>query len=314
VESIAHGVITLKRSSPEYGGSRRRLIIQKIRGVNFLEGYHDVVMKKGGLIAFPRLIASNHRPATHKRENFSTGLAELDALLGGGVDRGTSTLFMGPPGTGKSTLAARFGFTAVQRGEKTLAFAFEETIATFLNRSRQLGMDFEPHIAGGLFRIEQIDPAEISPGEFAHIIREAVLHDGVRLVMLDSINGYLNAMPGERDLTLQLHELLTFLNQHNVITILVLAQQGVLGPMPANIDLTYLTDTVVLLRYFESRGAIRQALSVVKKRSGNHERTIREFSIAAGGLHVGPPLEHMRGVLTGVPSFEPAPVNARVRV
>lgn len=309
VESIAYGVITIKRSSPEYGMARRRLQIQKVRGAKFLEGYHDLTLKKGGLVVFPRLVAANHT-ADFKRESISSGIRELDALLGGGLDRGTSTMFMGPPGTGKSTLAARFAYAAVERGEKALIFAFDEAIPTLLSRSRHLGMDLEPHVARGTVRIEQIDPAEISPGEFAHNIRQAVTNDGVRLVVIDSINGYMNAMPEERDLALQLHEILTFLNQRGVATIMILAQQGIVGAMQSSVNLTYLADSIVLLRFFEARGAIKQALSVVKKRSGTHERTIREFSIDDDGLRVGPPLDHMRGVLSGIPIFETAPALA----
>jgi circadian clock protein KaiC len=305
VESIAHGVISLHKVTPEYGISRRQLRVQKIRGSRFREGNHDVVLRTGGLVVFPRLVASEHH-VDFQRESFSSGLVELDTLLGGGLDRGTSNMFMGPPGTGKSTLAIRFVLTAAERGEKSLMFIFDETLGTLVNRSVQLGMSLEPHLKSGLVRIQQIDPAEISPGEMVSQIHHAVTQNETRMIVIDSLNGYLNAMPAERYLSLQLHELLAFLNQQGVITIMVLAQQGLVGETYSKVDLTYLADSVVLLRYFESRGAVKQALSVIKKRSGNHERTIREMKVGRGGIEVGPPLTRMHAVLSGVPTFEPA--------
>ncbi len=305
IESIAHGVLGLQIVSPEYGVSRRQLNVKKIRGVKFREGNHDVILRKGGVVVFPRLIAAEHH-TTFARECFPSGISELDALLGGGLDRGTSSMFMGPPGTGKSTLATQFAFAAAQRGEKVLLFIFDETIGTLLTRSRQLGINIEPAIQEGLIEIRQIDAAEISPGELAYDIRCAVDAGQMRMVIIDSINGYLNAMPEERYLSLQLHELLAYLNQQGIITIMVLAQQGLIGTMHSAVDLTYLADTVILWRYFEARGSLRQALSVVKKRSGNHERTIREIKVDKGGIHVGSPLKDFQGVLTGVPSFHKA--------
>ena len=251
---------------------------------------------------FPRLVAAEHH-AKFKRESFPSGIKELDALLGGGLDRGTSNMFMGPPGTGKSTLATRFALAAAKRGEKVLFYIFDETKGTFWRAPASLGWTSQPHVKSGLIQIEQIDPAEISPGELAHRIRRAVLEDKARMIVIDSINGYLNAMPEERYLNLQLHELLAFLNQQGVITIMVLAQQGLIGAMQSIVDLTYLADTVVLLRYFEARGAVKQAISVMKKRSGNHERTIREMTVGKGGIQVGKPLTHLQGVLTGMPIF-----------
>lgn len=302
VESIAHGVLSMEKTSPEYGISRRTFTVDKVRGVKFMEGRHDFVIKKGGMVIFPRLIAAEHH-TEFKREAFPSGIAELDALLGGGIDRGTSNMFMGPPGTGKSTLAMRYASAAVAKGEKVRFFSFDETAGTLVGRSIALGMDIRPHLKSGLLCIEQIDPAEISPGELAHSIQKAVEKDGTRMVIIDSINGYLNAMPGERFLSLQLHELLSYLNQQGVITIMVLAQQGMLGNMQSAVDLTYLADTVVLHRYFEAFGEVRQAISVIKKRSGSHERTIREFKLDSEGLHIGPPLKEFQGVLTGVPNF-----------
>jgi circadian clock protein KaiC len=302
IESIAHGVLCLQRSSPEYGIFRRNLQIQKIRGVKFREGNHDLIIQKGGLMIFPRLVAAEHH-IKFKRESFPSGIKELDALLGGGLDRGTSNMFMGPPGTGKSTIAIKFAIAAAKRREKVLFFVFDETVGTMMNRAAHLGMDLEPHINSGMIQVEQIDPAEISPGELAHRIRDAVLKDKTRMVVIDSINGYLNAMPEEHYLNLQLHELLAFLNQRGVITIMVLAQQGLVGAMQTTVDLTYLADTVIMLRYFEARGEVKQALSVIKKRSGNHERTIREMKVGKNGLEVGPPLTNLQGVLTGTPLF-----------
>jgi circadian clock protein KaiC len=302
IESIAHGVLCLQRSSPDYGISRRNLQIQKMRGVKFREGNHDLIIQKGGLMIFPRLVAAEHH-ARFKRESFPSGIKELDLLLGGGLDRGTSNMFMGPPGTGKSTIAIKFAIAAAKRREKVLFFAFDETIGTMMNRAAQLGMDIESHIKNGMIHVEQIDPAEISPGELAHRIRDAVIKDKTRMVVIDSINGYLNAMPEERYLNLQLHELLAFLNQQGVITIMVLAQQGLVGAMQTTVDLTYLADTVIMLRYFEVRGEVKQALSVIKKRSGHHERTIREIKMGKNGIEVGKPLTNLQGVLTGTPSF-----------
>ena len=302
LESVAHGVISMTSQSPEYGVTRRQLSVLKIRGSQFREGCHDFVVRRGGLIVFPRLMAREHH-REFNREDFPSGISKLDALLGGGLGRGTSTMFMGPPGTGKSTLAMRFMISAAERGEKVLFFVFDETTGTLKNRASQLGMPLEEHLLSGLIVIEQIDPAEISPGELVHRILRAVADENVGMVVIDSINGYLNAMPAERYLTLQLHELLAYLNQQGVITIMVLAQQGLIGTTQTTVDLTYLADTVVLSRYFESRGEVKQALSVIKKRSGNHERTIREMRVDKQGIWIGEPLGDFQGVLTGVPAF-----------
>ena len=302
VASLAHGVIFLTRDSPAYGVARRQLTVLKIRGSEFREGSHDLILRHGGIVVFPRLVAGEHH-REFMREDFPSGISGLDALLGGGLGRGTSTMFMGPPGTGKSTLAMRFAASAAERGEKALLFIFDETTGTLKDRATQLGLDVDKHTRNGLILVEQVDPAEISPGELVHRIREGVAEDGVRMVIIDSINGYLNAMPAERYLTLQLHELLAYLNQQGVITIMVLAQQGLVGTMQSTVDLTYLADTVVLLRYYESRGELKKALSVVKKRSGDHERTIREIQIGKSGISIGEPLRGLQGVLSGLPSF-----------
>ena len=302
VESIAHGVICLSSHAPDYGVARRQLSILKIRGSKFREGCHDLILRRGGLVVFPRLVAGEHH-REFVRDDFPSGVSELDQLLGGGLGRGTSTMFMGPPGTGKSTLALRFVLTAAERGESSLVFVFDETVGTLMNRVAKLGMDMEPHIASKRIVIEQVDPAEIAPGELVHRIRVAVADGQTRMVVIDSINGYLNAMPAERYLTLQLHELLAYLNQQGIITIMVLAQQGLVGIMQSTIDLTYLADTVILSRYYENRGEVRQALSVIKKRSGDHERTIREMTVNKAGISLGPPLTNLQGILTGVPTF-----------
>lgn len=306
IESIAHGVLSLKRFSPEFGGARRQLNVQKVRGVQFREGHHDLSIRRGGMVIFPRLVASQHH-TDFRREAFGSGIAGFDQLMGGGLDRGTSTMFIGPPGTGKSTLALKFATRAAEKGEQVLFLIFDETRGSLTTRAAGLGLDLETHLASGLVRVEQIDPAEISPGELTARIRAAVLRDGARMVVLDSINGYMNAMPEERFLNLQLHELLAFLNQQGVITLMVLAQQGFFGAGGNPVDLSYLADSVVLLRYFESGGSVRQAMSVVKKRTGNHERFIREMRIDRTGLHVGDPLRDFHGILSGLPAALPTP-------
>lgn len=307
IESIAHGVISLSATAPDYGVSRRQLMVEKLRGTGFLEGNHDLVLRTGGMTVFPRLTAAK-KFSGFERASFPSGQPELDKLLGGGLDWGTSSMLMGPPGTGKSTLSLLYALEAAKTGRKGLIFAFDETVGTLLNRASQLGMNLEPYLENGLITIEQVDPAEISPGEFANRIVRRVSEDGgVKVVVIDSINGYLNAMPGDRYLNLQLHELLAWLNQHGVITIMILAQMGIVGTMQSSVDLSYLADTVILMRYFEHRGAVKQALSVIKKRSGNHERTIREITMGRTGLVIGPPLTHMQGVLTGTPAFHQAP-------
>ena len=311
VQSIVHGVINLRRLSPEFGASRRQINVQKVRGVRFIEGNHDYTIETGGMIVFPRLVANTHRTEFTSPRTLLTGVAALDQLLGGGIDHGTSTMLMGPPGCGKSTLASLVSYVSAERGEKVLFFSFDEVSATLLSRSAQLGMDLRPHVESGRIELQQIDPAEISPGELTDRIRHAVLVKGAGVVVIDSINGFLNAMPEERHLNLQLHELLSFLNQQGVSTIMVLAQQGVIGLMQSSVDLTYLADTVLLFRYFEAEGAIHQAISVMKKRSGDHERTIREFSVGPGGIKIGLPLTDMHGVLTGVPTLRTnAPTDA----
>ena len=304
VQSIAHGAIRLEQLYPEYGAERRRLIVLKFRGVRFRGGYHDYVIKRGGIEVYPRLIAGEHRQA-YAEQRLGSGIEELDKLLGGGIERGTSTLVVGAAGTGKSSLAAQFVAAAAAKEQHAALFIFDESIHTLLTRCTGLGIDLRPHVESGRVSVRQVDPAEMSPGEFAHAIRHAVERQHAQIVVIDSLNGYLNAMPEERFLIIQLHELLTYLGQAGVATILIGAHQGIIGSqMITPVDASYLADAIILMRYFEARGEVRQAISVVKKRGGEHERTIREFKLQPGRIALGPPLKDFRGVLTGVPSFE----------
>jgi circadian clock protein KaiC len=304
VQSIAHGVILLQHLSPEYGAERRRVRVVKYRGCQFRGGYHDYLIRKGGLVVFPRLVAAEHRGGGSGKK-LPSNIRELDALLGGGVEEGTSTLIVGGAGTGKSTIAAQFCCAAASRGEKSIVFMFDESPHTLFTRCKGLNIDLESCVRDEMIRLVQVDPAELSPGELAFMIREAVEKDGVKIVVIDSLNGYLNAMPEERFLTIQLHELLMYLSQRGVASLLLGAHHGIIGSqMHTPVDASYLADAVILLRYFEAKGAVRQAISVVKKRGGVHERTIREFGMNDGTIKVGEPLREFRGVLTGVPVYE----------
>ncbi len=306
VQSIAHGVMLLEQLTPEYGADRRRLRILKHRGRHFRGGYHDYLIAAGGLQVFPRLVAAEHR-AVQGENKFSSGLAEMDSLLGGGIERGTSTLLVGAAGTGKSSLAAQFVTAAAERGERSAMFLFDESINTLLSRMSGMGVELAAHRDAGRVSLRQIDPAELTPGEFAHLIRREVEENGAGMIVIDSLNGYLNAMPGERYLAIHLHELLMYLGEHGVATLLIGAHQGIIGTqMRTPVDASYLADAVVMLRYYEDRGEVRQAISVMKKRGGRHERTIREFSLGPGGIRVGDPLRDFRGVLTGVPELRVA--------
>ncbi len=304
VQSIAHGVMRLEQLHPEYGAERRRLLVLKFRGVRFRGGFHDYAIRHGGIEVYPRLIASEHRtPLTTER--LASGVAEVDTLLGGGIERGTSTLIVGAAGTGKSSLAAQFVDAAAARGQKSAMFIFDESANTLLTRTAGLGLNLRQHIEDGHITLRQVDPAELSPGEFVHSIKEAVEHKGATVVVIDSLNGYLNAMPEERFLIIQLHELLTYLGNAGVATLLIGAHHGLIGSaMVAPVDASYLADAVILMRYYELRGEVRQAISVIKKRGGAHERTIRDFQLSSKGIRVGPPLREFRGVLTGVPIYE----------
>jgi circadian clock protein KaiC len=302
LQSLAHGVVTLEQLAPEYGAERRRLRIVKMRGVRFQGGFHDFVIATGGLRVFPRLVAAESRSGgAHGAA--STGITMLDALLGGGLDRGTSSLFMGPAGAGKSAIACQIAVAGATRGERVAMYLFDEGLDTFRRRAAGLGSDVTEHVESGRLTLTQVDPAEMSPGEFADNVRAAVDNDHATIVVIDSLNGYLNAMPEERYLVAQLHELFMFLRQRGVLAISVVAQHGLVGQMQAPVDLSYLADNVLLLRFFEAHGAVRQAISVLKKRSGPHEKTIRELRLDSSGVVVGEPLAEFQGVLTGVPVF-----------
>jgi len=306
LQSIAHGVIRLETLNPEYGAERRRLTVVKYRGVGFRGGYHDFVIRRGGLEVFPRLVASEHRLEMDMRK-LASGIPELDTLLGGGIEHGTSTLLVGPAGSGKSSLATQFVVSAAERGLNAALFIFDESVNILLSRSAGLSIDLAKHVEAGRVTIQQVDPAELSPGEFAHAMRSAVDRQHVSVIVIDSLNGYLNAMPEERFLAIQLHEILSYLGQASVATLLIGAHQGLIGTqMTTPVDASYLADAVILLRYFEAMGEVRQAISVVKKRGSKHERSIREFRMDAGGLRVGEPLRNFRGVLSGIPVFEAA--------
>lgn len=302
LHSIAHGVIALEQVLSDFGAQRRRMYVIKMRGVDYVGGYHDFEIERGGLRVYPRLVAGQDN-SSHTLEFASTGSAEFDALMGGGLVRGTATLLTGPAGVGKTTSTVQCLIAALRRGEKAAYFLFDERVSTLLARSAALGMDLRPFIDSGQLTLRSIDPAELSPGEFAATVRAAVERDGVRAVAIDSLNAYLQSMPNERFLTLQMHELLTYLGQHGIVTILILGMHGIMGDMRSDVDLSYLADTAVQLRYFEAFGAVRQAISVIKTRTARHERTIREFRIEADGIRFGEPLTAFHGILTGVPHF-----------
>lgn len=302
--SIAHGIISLDQWVPAYGGIRRRVRVVKYRGMSFVGGLHDCRIDRGGLKVFPRLVRADRPALASVGGSLSSDVAALDQLLGGGLERGTSTLLAGAPGTGKSTMAAVFVAAALARGERAAMFLFDESTSTLCKRMAGLGLDFAGPAADGRLHLQQINPAELSPGEFAWAVVEAAARPGTSIVVIDSLNGYLNAMPDDKVLSLQLHELLSVLSDAGIATVMVNVQQGLIGSrMTAPVDASYLADSVVVLRYFESQGCVRQAVSVIKKRSGPHERAIREYSIDSRGVHVGPALEDFHGILTGVPNF-----------
>lgn len=303
--SLAHGVIDMEQLPPEFGSTRRRLRVSKLRGVAYREGFHDYTVVTGGLRVFPRLVAAEHH-VEFERKPVRSGIEELDQLFGGGLDRGTTTLILGPAGTGKSSLALQYARQLATHQEKSVFFAFDEVRELVLSRAASLGMDVRPAILSGLMNVQQIDPAELAPGEFAHRIIDQV-RKGCKLVVLDSLNGYMNAMPGEKYLNSQLHELCAYLNQQGVLTILILAQHGLLGGNEVPVDLSYLADSVVTLRYFEAFGEVKQAVAMVKKRSGPHEKSIREFRLDGGrGIRIGRTLTGVQGIVTGTPTFQGA--------
>jgi circadian clock protein KaiC len=301
LHSIAHGVIALNSHAPTYGQVRRELQVIKLRGSDYVGGFHDFTIRRGGLTVFPRLVAANHT-VPFERAFIPSGTTALDTLLGGGIDRGTSTLLIGPPGSGKSTLALQYATAAVARGDHAASFVFDETKSALLARSVGIGMHINEGIGAGKIAIRQIDPVAISPGEFVHAVRHSVEKDNARVVIIDSLNGYLNAMPQSNYLTAQLHELLSYLNNQGVTTFFTVAQSGMIGAnMTSPVDASYLADSVVLLRYFELEGTLRKAISVLKKRTGAHEGSIRELWFDSQGIHLSEPLLKLRGVMTGSP-------------
>jgi circadian clock protein KaiC len=304
VRSVAHCVISLLHTDSEYGAERRLVRVLKYRGVAFRRGPHDYSIVTGGLVVYPRIVAAESREL-RRRAQIGSGLAELDLLLGGGIEEGSSTLVSGPPGTGKSSVAMQFVKAMTDRGQRAAMFLFEESFNTLLNRSEGIGLDLHTPYESGLLTVHQIDPAEMSPGEFTHAVCGAA-DRGAKVVVIDSLNGYLNAMPEASFLNTHLHEVLTYLGQRGVVTFLVGVQQGIVGNMTTGIDVSYMADNVLILRYFEAQGAVQKAVSVFKKRGSLHENTLRQFDITSRGIVVGPVLSHFQGILTGVPTILPA--------
>jgi circadian clock protein KaiC len=303
LHSLAHGVVVLEHVALEYGAERRRLQVTKLRGVRFRGGFHDFRILTGGIAVYPRILSNDPR-VTWTGDVLQSGSTALDTLLGGGVTRGSSVLITGAAGTGKSVLCTQYAAAALERGERVAFYMFDERLATFQMRSAGLGIGVVDEKHRELLSVRQVEPIELSPGEFANQVVRVVEDQGVKLIVIDSINGYVQSMPEERLLAVQLHELLTFLANNGVTVIMTLVQRGIFGsPVDEVADVSYLADTVILMRYFEVNGSVRQAISVVKKRSGEHERTIREFRVSRGGLEVGEPLRDFQGVLTGVPQY-----------
>ena len=302
VHSVAHGVIRLEEMAPAYGAERRRLRVLKYRGQRYRGGFHDFTIRTGGVNVFPRLVAAEH-VTRFARTQFSTGIKEFDALMGGGIEAGSSTLILGPAGTGKSLIVMTFVMAAIARGEKAALFIFDEELGLLFDRMKVMGIDLQAERDKGNIVLQQIDAAELSPGEFAHRVRSTVDNQKIKTVVIDSLNGYQAAMPEENSLILHMHELLQFLNRQGAATFMTVAQHGLVGDMQTPVDVTYLADSVILLRYFEASGRVRRAVSVIKKRTGMHETTIREFSISNSGLTMGEPLAAFQGVLRGVPNY-----------
>lgn len=302
LHSIVHGVVILEEMALDYGAERRRLRVTKMRGVKFRGGFHDYVIRTGGLEIFPRLKTSDH-PRSLPKEVVSSGSEALDALLGGGLRRGTSALLIGPAGSGKSSVALSIAHKAAMDGDCVALYAFDESRESITERARGLGMELGELIARRTIDLQEVNPAEMSPGEFTALVCRGVLERNAGIVVIDSLNGYLQAMPQERFLAIEIHQLLSFLNQHDVLTILIMAQHGIVGVVESPIDLSYVSDSVLLLRFFEAHGEIRKAISVLKKRVGTHERTIREFRLDGQGLEVGEPLTDFQGIMTGIPTY-----------
>jgi circadian clock protein KaiC len=302
LHSIAHGVISLESSTPAYGQTRRQLQVRKFRASNFFSGRHDFSIYRGGITVFPRLVAADHA-VPYPADIIPSGVPLLDALMGGGIDRGTSTLLIGPPGSGKSTIAIQYAKAAADRGDHAAIFMFDETKGALTTRCAGLGIRFKEGEGPGELTLRQIDPAEVSPGEFVAMVRRSVEESNARVIVIDSLNGYLNSMPQDHFLTAQLHELLSYLSNRGVATFFVVAQAGLMGPaMTAPVEASYLADTVVVLRYFEHQGAVKKAVSALKKRTGDHEGAIREIWFDSNGIHLSAPLLQLRGILTGVPT------------
>lgn len=298
-QSVVYGIIEMHRHAPDFGPARRRIQVAKFRGVKFWEGYHDYVIERVGLQVFPRLVAAQHR-RENERRTYSSGLPELDALLGGGLPTGSTTLLVGPAGSGKSSTVTQFTLQGLGEGLRAAIYTFDETTESYLTRAAGLGMDLQPYLRDGRLTLQQVDPGELSPGHFTQIVRRAVEVQQARVLVIDSLNGYLNAMPSEKFLIVQLHELATYLNQMGMITLFVVSQTGLLGVTESPVDTSYLTDNVMLFRLFEAFGEVRHAISVVKKRMGAHEHTIRELELSSRGLRIGEPLREFQGVLSGI--------------
>ena len=305
LHSIAHGVISLEQIAREYGKERRRVNILKMRGIRFRGGYHDYSLDTGGITMYPRLIAAEHMRDFVPMVS-SSGSDDFEALLGGGLIRGTNTLIVGPSGIGKTTLSTRCLLSALERGEKAAYYLFDEGLGTFFARSAQLGLDLRPYLASGQLTMCHFDPAELSPGEFAQMLRDAVEQSSTRFMVIDSLNAYLQAMPGEHFLTLQMHELLSYLNQQGVTTMMILGQHGLTAEARTDVDLSYLSDSTVLMRFFEASGNVRRAISVIKSRTAQHAQTIHELQLGEGGVRIGAPLDGFEGVLTGIPNYRGA--------
>ena len=312
LKTIVHGAVEMSRIDPLYGPERRRIRIEKLRGHPFISGFHDYTIIKGGVKVFPRLISSEHR-RKYLAESVTSGVSELDLLLGGGLDRGTCTLLQGAAGTGKSAVASQYVVSAAQRNERSIVFCFDERISTFIQRAKGLGMDMETCIASGVITVIQVDPAELSAGEFSNIVAESVVEQDISMIVIDSLNGYAYALPDEHFLSVHIHELASFLNVQGVVTLFTMAQQSGFGlnVAPPPFDVSYVSDTVLNLGYFEYQGAVHKALSVAKRRYGNHERTIRELTMDSQGLHVGPALTDFEGIATGNPRYVGSRLNGK---
>ncbi|WPB56959.1 ATPase domain-containing protein [Xylophilus sp. GOD-11R] len=302
LHSLAHGVVNLDQNTNEYGPDKRRLRVVKLRGVKFREGEHDFNLDKGGLKVFPRLVASEHgRP--FDTQPVSTGTEHLDDMLGGGLVPGSNVLFTGPAGTGKTTTAISCAVHAMRRGERVAYYLFDEGLGTLRMRSKALGLDIDPFLESGQLLLRALDPAELSPGQFAHAVRAAAENDKVGMVVIDSLNAYLQAMPGGKFLLLQMHELLAYLNLRGVVTLLILSQHGIVGDIRSDVDLSYLSDALLQFRFFEARGSLRKAITAIKSRTLAHESVIREFRLGRDGLEIGDALDDFQGVLSGIPRY-----------